>query len=392
MRFIFWLGFAGVIYGYVGYPVIIWILSRLRPRPWKVAPITPSVSVVLAVHNGMALLPTKLENLLNLDYPALREVIVVSDGSTDGTEDFLKTQEQPRLRPILLQERQGKAVAVNAGAASATGEIILFTDLRPEISGDAVRQLVRNFADPTVGCVAGEYVVRQADETGATLEGRLYWRYEQWIRKSEAIFDSPVGVPGCFYAVRRELAVPQPAGIILDDMFEPLSIIRQGYRSVVDWNAYVYDSLPNRIEGEFVRRVRTLAGNFQLLRLAPWTLGPSNRVLFQLLSHKVMRLIVPYLLLLMIVSSVFLAPTSRMYAAFAVIQLTGWLIALLGLRYRLPFVHRIAGPLGALLVLNAAAVAGLYRFLFTQGPLWKIWSSAASREAPGAATESATGR
>ena len=163
--------------------------------------------------------------------------------------------------------------------------------------------------------------------------------------------------------------------MILDDMFQPLSIIRQGYRSVLDFRACVYDTWPKKVEGEFHRKVRTLAGNFQLFQIAPWTLTPQNRVLFQLVSHKVMRLIVPYLLVLLLVSAVVLSASSPLFAAFATLQILGWIVAFAGLRYRVPVLHRIAAPASALLVLNAAAVVGLHRFLFTHGPLWKIWNS-----------------
>jgi cellulose synthase/poly-beta-1,6-N-acetylglucosamine synthase-like glycosyltransferase len=168
--------------------------------------------------------------------------------------------------------------------------------------------------------------------------------------------------------------------MILDDMFQPLSIVRQGYRSVVDPHAIVYDTWPETVEGEFHRKVRTLAGNFQLFQLAPWTLTPRNRVLFQLLSHKVMRLIVPYLLVLLLVSSLALSAGSLAYAAFAALQIFGWLLAIAGLHSRIALFNRIAAPASALLVLKAAAVVGLYRFLFTRGPLWKIWNSSKPEE------------
>jgi glycosyltransferase involved in cell wall biosynthesis len=249
----------------------------------------------MAVYNGVALLPRKIQHLLELDYSNIKEIVIVSDGSTDGTAELLARQEQFSLKTIILKEQGGKAAAVNAGVAEATGDVILFVDIRPEIAPGAIQQLVANFADPKVGCVAGELILRQEghDATSEAVGG-LYWRYEQWIRKCEADFDSPVGVYGGFYAIRRELFVAQPAGLILDDMFQPLSIIRQGYRSVLDSGACVFDTWPKKIEGEFHRKVRTLAGNFQLFAIAPWTLSLQNRVLFQLVSHKAMRLIVPY--------------------------------------------------------------------------------------------------
>jgi cellulose synthase/poly-beta-1,6-N-acetylglucosamine synthase-like glycosyltransferase len=376
VKIIFWLSMFGLFYTYIGYPALIWIAARLRPRPWIVKPITPSVSVVLAVHNGAALLPHKVEHLLGLDYPDIKDIILVSDGSTDGTDELLNPMRHPRLTTIILNKHCGKAVAVNAGVAKATAEVILFVDIRPEIAPGAIQQLMSNFADPKVGCVAGELILRKEshDDATAAVSG-LYWRYEKWIRTCESICGSPVGVYGGFYAIRRDLAALQPAGMILDDMFQPLSIIRKGYRSVIDPHAYVYDTWPTRIEKEFHRKVRTLAGNFQLFRLAPWTLSLRNPVLFQLVSHKVMRLVAPYLLVLLLVSALVLSTGSMLFAAFAVLQIFYWTIAIAALRYRIPVLNRVAAPASALLALEAAAVVGLYRFLFTRGPLWKIWNS-----------------
>jgi poly-beta-1,6-N-acetyl-D-glucosamine synthase len=376
VRFVFWLSIAGILYTYAGYPAIMWVLSRLRPRSWTANPISPSVSVVLAVHNGAALLPGKIKHLLNLDYPNIKEIIIVSDGSTDGTAELLARQHNPRLTAIIQQEHNGKAVALNAGIAMATADVILFVDIRPEVAPGAIQKLVSNFADPKVGCAAGELILRKGchDDASAAVSGS-YWRYENWIRTCESICGSPVGVYGGFYAIRRELAVPQPVGMILDDMFQPLSIIRQGYRSVLDSRAIVYDTWPTEIRDEFHRKVRTLAGNFQLFRLAPWTLTSRNPVLFQLVSHKVMRLLAPYLIVFLLVSTWARSGDSLIYVAFGALQVLFWVIAVAALRYRIPMLQRVAAPASALLVLMVAAVAGLYRFLFTRGPLWKIWTS-----------------
>jgi cellulose synthase/poly-beta-1,6-N-acetylglucosamine synthase-like glycosyltransferase len=381
VKIVFWLSLIGVLYTYVGYPAMMWMLARLRPRPWKVAPITPSVSIVLAVHNGASLLSGKIQHLLSLDYPNIQEIVIVSDGSTDGTAELLALQRHPSIKAIVLGEHSGKAVAVNAGVAQATADVILFVDIRPDIAPGGIQQLVSNFADVNVGCVAGNLKLRQEDHAAASAAvGGFYWRYEQWIRTCEAIRDSPVGVYGGFYAIRRNLAVQLPAGTILDDMFQPLSIIRQGYRSVLDPQAFVYDTWPKKVEGEFHRKVRTLAGNFQLFQLAPWTLTPQNRVFLQLVSHKVMRLVVPYLLVLMLISTCALSAGSPLYISFAIFQVIGWTVAIIGLRYRIPVLHRVAAAAGALLVLNAAAVVGLHKFLFTRGPLWKIWNSTKPEE------------
>lgn len=381
MSLLFWTCLALLAYTYVGYPLLLWLLARLRPQPWRTAAIAPGVSIVLAVHNGAAMLAAKIAHLLDLDYPNLREIIIVSDGSTDGTEEILSQITHPLIKAIILREHSGKAVAVNAGAAQSTGEILLFVDIRPEIAPGAVKKLVSNFADPRIGCVAGELLLRQQGADVATgAVGGLYWRYEQWIRKSESTFDSPVGVYGGFYAIRRDLAEPQPPGIILDDMFQPLSVIRKGFRSVLDHGATVYDTWPKKAGLEFQRKVRTLAGNFQLFQVAPWMLTPQNRVLFQLVSHKVLRLLAPYLMVLLLVAALILAQGSLYFAAFAAVQMLTLALALLGLKGRIPGLHAVCAPAAALLVLNTAAVVALYKFCFTPGPLWKIWKAPAQSE------------
>jgi glycosyltransferase involved in cell wall biosynthesis len=366
MRILFALSLSGILYTYIGYPILIWMLARLRPRPWLAGQVTPSVSIVLAVHNGVSLLPRKIQHLLELDYSNIQEIIIVSDGSTDGTAELLNRRQHSPLKSIVFTEHRGKAVAVNAGMAAATAEVILFVDIRPEIAPGSIERLMGNFADSRVGCVCGNLALRRdGHDAVASVVGGFYWRYEQWIRTCEARYDSPVGVYGGFYAIRRELAVQHPDGTILDDMFQPLSIIRQGYRTVLDSAAVVFDAWPSKINGEFHRKVRTLAGNFQLLQLAPWTLTPQNRVLFQLVSHKLMRLLAPYLIL---------SSRGSIYAVLAAVQICGLALAVAGLHCRSPLVNRIAAPASAILVLNVAAVVALYKFLFTPGQLWKIWN------------------
>jgi cellulose synthase/poly-beta-1,6-N-acetylglucosamine synthase-like glycosyltransferase len=373
----FWSSLGLILYTYAGYPLLIAALARLRPRPWiqqswsDLRP--PPFSIILAVHNGEALLPAQLIHLLSLDSALVQEVIVVSDGSTDATNGILLAAPDPRLRAFVLPEQAGKSAALARGIAEATGQVLLFIDIRPRVESAALTSLLANFADPTVGCVAGELLIEQQgnDATTSAVSG-LYWRYEQWIRNSEAAVDSPVGVYGGFYAVRRDLVTLPPAGLILDDMFQPLAVIRQGYRSVLDRQAIVVDRWPANTTGEFTRKVRTLAGNFQLIAEAPWVLTPANRVLLQLISHKLLRLLVPYCFLLLILTSIGIAPW------FAALQLVFWLLALVALFRPIPFLQRIAAPASALLVLNAAAVVGLYTFLFTRGPLWRIWSPTAA--------------
>ncbi len=380
MRPLFWLSLAVIAYTYAGYPLLILLFARLRPRTWRREPQASSISIVMAVHNGAHLLPAKLDHLRALNATLVREIIVVSDGSTDATGAILQAAcsepgHDARLFPIILREQIGKSAALNHGIAAATSEILLFIDIRPTLAPGALPTLLSNFADPSVGCVAGELVLSTPghDATASAVSG-LYWRYEQAIRNAEAALDSPVGVYGGFYAIRRRLATTFPPGLILDDMFQPLSIIRQGYRSVLDRSAVVHDIWPAKAAGEFERKVRTLSGNYQLIQLAPWILTPQNRVLFQLVSHKLLRLVVPFFFLSLLFASAFLASSSVVWLAVVLVQTIAWLLGLVSLRTRLPLVGRYASALAALLVLNAAAVAGLFRFLFTAGPLWKTWS------------------
>ncbi|HXJ45012.1 MAG TPA: glycosyltransferase family 2 protein [Bryobacteraceae bacterium] len=377
--YVFWCAAFLLFYTYAGYPLWIYLRSRLRPRPQHQGSILPTLSIILAVHNGAALLRQKVAHLLSLDYPQDRmEIEIVSDGSTDGTDEILKEFRNPNVRCFRCAEHSGKAAALNLGMQRATGEILLFLDIRPWIESGALQLLISNFADPHVGCVAGELVLRDdGHDPGTKAVGSLYWRYEQWIRNCEAKVDSPLGVYGGFYAIRRKLAKALPDGIILDDMLQPLSVIRQGYRSVLDLRARVYDIWPKSLRGEFHRKVRTLAGNFQLLQLAPWLLSRQNRLRFELISHKLMRLLVPILLLLLLVTSTFLADRSLLYAGALAAQIAFYVLAVLGAGRRIPVLMRIAAPASAFCVLNAAVVVGFYKFLFTRGPLWKIWTSGA---------------
>jgi cellulose synthase/poly-beta-1,6-N-acetylglucosamine synthase-like glycosyltransferase len=385
----FWCAVCLLLYTYAGYPLWMYVRSRLYPRPSQQGAILPTVSIILAVHNGAALLRQKVDHLLSLDYPLDRmEIEIVSDGSTDGTDDILNDFLDPHVRFIRCSEHCGKAAALNLGMQSATGEIIVFIDIRPWMEKNALQLLVSNFADPRVGCVAGELVLRDdGHDEGAKAIGGLYWRYEQWIRDCEARVDSPLGVYGGFYAIRRRLARALPEGTILDDMLQPLSVIRQGYRSVLDLRARVYDIWPKNLSGEFRRKVRTLAGNFQLLRLAPWLLTRQNRLRFELISHKLLRLLVPVMLVILLITSASLANRGLLYAGALSVQIAFYVLAALGAVLGIPVLMRIAAPASAFCVLNAAVVVGFYKFLFTRGPLWKIWTSGAPASVTAAGIE-----
>ena len=278
MRWIFWAAASLIAYTYLGYTAGLWLRARLFPWPVRRAPQEPHISIVMVVRNEDRVLETKLRNLLALDYPAeLCQIVVVSDGSTDRTEAILREYtKNPRVQAVMNQLSSGKASGLNDAFEWSQGEIVVFTDARQTIEPGALRLLVENFADPEVGCVSGELMLGDP-ATGEAKQGMgLYWRIEKNVRELESASGSVVGATGAFYAVRRELLAPLPVGTILDDVYIPLQVARQGRRVVFEPLARAWDS-PDLGSGlEFSRKVRTLSGNYQLVQMEPWVAKPSQ--------------------------------------------------------------------------------------------------------------------
>ena len=315
MSFLFWASAIVVAYAFIGYAAWMLLLARLCPKPVIRGPIQPSVSILMAVHNGADPLSTKLKNLSALDYPKEKlELIVASDGSTDATGEILSLA--TGITAILCP-RVGKAEALNRALTACNNEIVVFTDVRQRIEPDAIGELVSNFADETVGCVSGELMFSPA--TPAKQSGiSAYWWLEKVIRKCESASGSVIGATGALYAVRRSLIPTLPKGTLLDDVYLPLHVIRQDKRVVFEPRARVWDDVSKCAGSEFRRKVRTLAGNIQMLELAPWTIR-NRTVRFRFVSHKLTRLIVPWLLLGIFFSSWVLAG-STFYLTLAVLQ------------------------------------------------------------------------
>lgn len=307
----FLLAAAFCLYTVFGYPLLLALLAR-RAKPVKKAFVPRSVSVLLPVRNGERWIAAKLDSLAALDYPAgLVEILVVSDGSTDATDRIAEGYAAHGVR-LLRVPAGGKALALNCALEAAQGEILFFTDVRQELSRDSLRNLVVCFADPSVGAASGELVIRKGQTTGEESVG-LYWRYEKWIRMRLSRLDSVIGATGCIYAMRRDLAKPLPPDTLADDMYLPLAAFFRGYRVILDDSAKAYDD-PTGLTREFRRKVRTLAGVYQIIGFYPALLGPGNRLWLHFVSHKLARLLMPWALLVLAASSFGLPEPWRMLA------------------------------------------------------------------------------
>ncbi len=368
MKLIFWTSFGIIGYAYFGYAIFLAVQARLRRQPVAQKRITPSVSVLIAARNEERSLPTKIENLRLLDYPASQlQIIVVSDGSTDRTDAILG-EHVPWILPVLLPVSGGKANALNHAASRATGEILVFLDARQSVDQDAILELVSCFADPQVGAVSGELVLESSTGGPSPDALGIYWTIEKMVRKLESATGSVVGVTGAIYAIRRELFVELPPGTILDDVFVPMNVVRLKKRVVFQPSAIARDRIFTEKNKEFSRKVRTLAGNYQLLRIAPWLLTVRNPLLFRFISHKLLRLLVPLLLFMMLFASASIH--EGLYRAIFCIQVLFYGLAGLGAIRPSSRQFKPVAVANTFVMLNAAAALAFYSFMAGRKRLW----------------------
>ncbi len=368
MRLIFWGSFLLTAYAYFGYAVWLMVYVRVRRMPVRVAPVIPSVSILIAARNEEANLPSKLLNLQELHYPAeLLQIVIASDGSDDGTPELL-LRSQPFVTPVILQQSGGKAGALNAAVVASTGEILVFLDCRQTVDPDAIQQLVQCFADSTVGAVSGELLLEAAVGTAAGSALGIYWKIEKVVRRLESASGSVVGVTGAIYAIRRELYKPIPPGTTLDDVFVPMHVARAGYRVIFQSSAIARDRIFSEGGKEFSRKVRTLTGNYQLLSLAPWILSPANPLLFRFISHKLLRLLVPVFLVGMLVASALIG--GSFYKFVFALQIVFYLFAVLGVFLPSTTKYKPIAIANTFVMLNTAAALAFYNFLMGRNRVW----------------------
>lgn len=364
---LFWISFALAAYTTFGYALWLSANARLRQRPIAKGVIFPTVSIVMAAHNEEVNLPAKLENLRQLHYPSDRlQIVVASDGSTDRTAEFLLGQET--IMAVILPEPRGKAGALNEAVRHATGEILFFQDARQKVDNDALGELVSCFADPEVGAVSGELLLETAEGKPSPEGLGIYWTMEKLVRKLESATGSVVGVTGAIYSIRRELYTEMPNGTILDDVYLPMHIARRGKRVVFQPSAIARDRLFDQKGKEFNRKVRTLTGNYQLLRLAPWMLTTANPLLFRLVSHKLLRLALPILAALMLGASA--ACQGDFYRVIFWSQILFYGLALLAMASPEARTFRPAAAANTFVMLNLAAAVAFINFVRRRTKVW----------------------
>lgn len=368
----FWLPLLGILYAYVGYPLCIVVAAKLFGRPPRPSGRPPrSVSIIIAAHNEESCIATRISELTKqiarLTIPG--ELIVVSDGSTDNTVAVARACAHGGTHVIDLEANEGKAVALNAGCAAATGEIFVFADARQTWAPDALEQLLKSFRDPTVGAVSGNLVL---DSPLDSLTGvGAYWRFEKWLRKQESRLHSLIGVTGAISACRAALYKSIPKGTLLDDVYWPLQVAMQRFRIIHETDAVAYDRLPLNAGGEFRRKVRTLCGMFQLLVLCPQAWIPwRNPVWVQLISHKFLRLLVPWGMLSILAANIALA--GPFYRIALWIQLGFYLLGLIGLSSTSRRWLALTRAIASFILLNCAAWLAFWVWLL--GNSRRTWS------------------
>jgi|WetSurMetagenome_2_1015567.scaffolds.fasta_scaffold09814_4 poly-beta-1,6-N-acetyl-D-glucosamine synthase len=367
---LFYVSLGVILYTYFGYPMLLMIRKLVACKPVAKQDIRPTVSVLIPAYNEELHIEARIKNILRADYPRdLMEILIGCDGCTDETVRIVERLAETRtIRFRVSRDRIGKPAMLNVLAREAGGKIFVFADARQRFEPEAIRELVRCFGDEQVGCVSGELViVDRGDGTGRGVG--LYWSYEVWLRKLESATGSMLGATGAIYAIRREFFRDLPNDVLLDDVYTPMRAIMAGKRSVFEPAARAIDTASESVEKEFTRKIRTLVGNFQIFSLFKSAFNPlRSPIAWRLFSHKLLRLALSYLLVLLFVLSIRLAGRGFPYLLALVAQIAFYGVACAGGILE-AFHVKVRGALRAVYVpyefcvLNAAAVVALYRYL-----------------------------
>jgi cellulose synthase/poly-beta-1,6-N-acetylglucosamine synthase-like glycosyltransferase len=360
---VFWLAIGLIAFTYFGYSLLILLLSRLVQNPVKRGPIEPRVTYLITAYNEEKNIASKLDQVLTLDYPANKlEIIVASDGSTDRTDEIVKGFVNRGVKLVRVEGRVGKTETQNQAVKQASGEVVIFSDATTRYERSAIRNLVRNYADPSVGAVSGRYEYYNPTGAAIGLGSILFWKYENMIKTMQTNIRTITGCCGCIYSVRREAYAPLPPDII-SDLVEPLMVLKKGYRIVFEPEAIAYEETTEKSKEEFNMRVRVITRGMRGLLYMKMLFNPLRYsfVAFQLLSHKVLRWFIPMFLVLAFVSNLFLVGIP-FYNLTLALQFAFYALALIGLVAERRNI--LAGPLTIPLyfvTVNLASVVAMYR-------------------------------
>ncbi|MDH4071467.1 MAG: glycosyltransferase family 2 protein [Gammaproteobacteria bacterium] len=377
MTLAFWILLALVVYVYAGYPLLLTILRAVGgSRPVRVGSGEPPVTLIVSAFNEAGVIAGKLENCLALDYPrAVLQVIVVSDASDDGTDEVVAGFADRGVELLRMADRGGKTLGLNAAVQMARGEVVVFSDANAMYGRDVLRRLVRNFADPAVGAVVGESTYVNPEVESERSEG-LYWRYETTIKRLESALGSVVGGDGAIYAIRRALYVPMRADA-LSDFVNPLQIVQAGHRCVYEPEARSYERAADNFDKEFRRKVRIVNRAWRALLRLKALLNPLRYGLFsfQLISHKLLRWLVPLFLASLFVVNLAVLGRHSIYRIALAGQLVFYLLAFAGYlaRHRASLPALLSIPYYFCLVNLASALGILDAF---RGKTYTTWATA----------------
>jgi len=373
----FWSLLALIAYVYAGYPLLLSLVGLLGGRrAVRSGERSPSVTLIISAYNEADVIARKLANSLALDYPQQQlEVLVVSDCSSDGTDDIVRRCGDSRVRLLRMAERGGKTLGLNAAVEQASGEILVFSDANAMYRPNAVRALVRNFSDERVGAVVGESTYAEA-EGGADKDESLYWRYEVMIKRLESAIGSVVGGDGAIYAIRKSLYRPMRADA-LSDFVNPLQIVQSGHRCIYEPQALSVEKAAGDFDREFRRKVRIVNRAWRAMMSMKTLLNPLRFGFFsiQILSHKLLRWCVPLFLLACFAANAALLWSGSWYVLLFGLQLLLYALALLGhlLRARRNLPRLIAVPYYFVIVNLASARGILESYL---GKTYTTWTTA----------------
>lgn len=369
--FMFWIGIFVISYAYIGYPLVLIVLNKMFQNESKtdkdIVVHLPSVSLLIAAYNEEEVIGNKIKNSLQLDYPPDKlEIWIASDGSTDKTNEIVKTFMQSDKRIHLLEfKRSGKSVVLNKAMHSLQNDIVVFSDANTEYASDATRKLVKHFLDPRIGCVCGRLVYRNPEEVISGKGESFYWKYETILKKMESKLGYVAGANGAIYAIRKGLFTPLPPGTINDDFEISMQIVKKGFRCIYEENAFAYEDVALTMQSEFKRHVRDGGGHYiavmHLLGLLNPFLGIRSFIYW---SHRILRWAVPFILIIIFIINGMLINHSCFKTIF-VLQVSFYVLVIISFfgvkSKRLPFLMYIPFYFCNL---NLALLVGFFKVVF----------------------------